>query len=103
MFALPSASVFAFDAELRHPAAVGGRTVDTYHRWMEPVVPARLAGLPALSVPCGFGGEREGPPPLPMGVQLVGPANADAAVLALGRAYCAATRHHEVCPPHSTT
>lgn len=45
-------------------------------------VGANLAGIPALSVPCGF--DRQG---LPMGLQLVGPAWSEARLLGLGRAY----------------
>ena len=45
-------------------------------------VSANLAGLPALSLPCGFtaGG-------LPIGLQLVGPHWSEAALLRAGRAY----------------
>merc|ERR1719336_3483237 len=56
--ALPAAQVFPFDAAWRHPASVAGRQMDTYHRWMECVVPASLGGLPALCVPAGFGGKK---------------------------------------------
>ena len=51
---LPATQVLPFDATLHWPALVNGRTMDTYHRWMEVVVPATMAGLPALSVPAGF-------------------------------------------------
>ena len=83
---LPSAQVWPFAASLRHPAAVGGRPLDTYHRWMEIVVPVSLAGLPCLAVPAGFGARG-----LPMGMQLFGPAGADARILALGQAWHRAT------------
>ena len=59
--------------------------MDTYHRWMEVVVPATMGGLPALCVPAGFGGSG-----LPIGLQLIGPAQADRALLELGHAYEAA-------------
>jgi aspartyl-tRNA(Asn)/glutamyl-tRNA(Gln) amidotransferase subunit A len=55
-------------------------------------VPASLAGLPAVSVPAGFA--REGERELPVGLQLVGPAGADAAVLAAARLFEARTSHH---------
>ncbi|AJO77027.1 amidase [Pseudomonas sp. MRSN 12121] len=79
---LPSAQVFPFDAEIPWPSRVGGRDMDTYHRWMEVVIGPTLAGLPSLSVPVGFN-----PAGLPMGVQIIGPAQADRAVLQLGHAH----------------
>ncbi len=79
---MPAAQVFPFDAGLDWPHAIDGRDMDTYHRWMQAVVPATMAGLPALAAPAGFG--RQG---LPAGIQIIGPAQADAAVLQLGHAY----------------
>jgi len=55
---------------------------------------ASLAGLPVLSLPAGFGTAG-----LPGGVQLIGPRGADAAILALGRAWHAATDWPGRCPP----
>jgi amidase len=79
---LPSAQVFPFDAQLTWPRTVGDRTMDTYHRWMEVVVPASLAGLPAIGVPCGVDARGR-----PMGIQLIGPARSDLALLQLAHAY----------------
>lgn len=79
---LPSVQVFPFDAALDWPHAVDGREMDTYHRWMQTVVPATMAGLPALAAPAGFG-----PQGLPAGLQIIGPAQADLAVLQIGHAY----------------
>ena len=86
ILALPSAQCFAFDATLDWPKQISGAAMDTYHRWMEVVIPASLTGLSALSVPAGFG-----PEGTPMGLQLIGHRGADAQVLALGREYEAAT------------
>jgi amidase len=86
ILALPSAQMFPFDATLHWPDRIGAVTMDTYHRWMEVVVPASLTGLPALSVPAGFGATG-----LPMGLQLIGHRWRDSDVLALGRDYEAAT------------
>jgi amidase len=60
--------------------------MDTYHRWMEVVIPVSLLGLPSLNVPVGFGAQG-----LPMGMQIFGRFGADAAVLAMGQQYHLAT------------
>jgi amidase len=42
----PAGQVFPFDATIHWPKEVGGRTMDTYHRWMEvmiPITPCRVA------------------------------------------------------------
>jgi aspartyl-tRNA(Asn)/glutamyl-tRNA(Gln) amidotransferase subunit A len=52
-------------------------------------VPVNMAGIPAISVPCGHvavGGAR-----LPIGLQIAGPTRADARVLRVARAFEAAT------------
>jgi amidase len=91
---LPSAQVWPFPADWRWPQAINGQTMDTYHRWMEVVVPASLIGLPALSVPVGFG-----PDGLPMGMQIIGRSGDDARVLAIGQAYHRATEWPQRRPP----
>lgn len=83
---LPSAQVWPFPADWRWPQAINGVAMDTYHRWMEVVVPASLIGLPALSVPVGFSGAG-----LPMGMQIIGRSGDDARVLAIGQAWHRAT------------
>ncbi len=93
--ALPSAQLFPFEISQHWPDQIAGRTMDTYHRWMEVVVPATMAGLPALSVPAGFGGERG----LPMGLQLIGRPRSDRSVLELGYAYDRATDWPRRAPP----
>ena len=90
----PSTQVFPFDVATPWPEVVGGRRMDTYHRWMETVMPWSMAGTPVLAMPAGFD-----PRGLPTGVQLVGPAGADHAVLRLGRAYEEATQWVARHPP----
>ena len=92
--ALPSAQVWPFPADWRWPEEIAGRKMDTYHRWMEIVVPVSLAGLPCLGMPAGF--SQSG---LPMGMQLFGPTGSDAALLAMGDAYHQATDWPNACPP----
>lgn len=82
----PSTQVFPFAAATPWPDTVDGRPMDTYHRWMETVMPWSMAGTPVLGMPAGFDGRG-----LPTGVQLIGPPGADHAVLRIGRAYERAT------------
>ncbi|GHF46981.1 amidase [Seohaeicola zhoushanensis] len=83
---LPTAQVWPFDADLAWPAEIAGQAMDTYHRWMQVVIPVSLIGLPCLAAPAGFGANG-----LPAGIQIFGPRRSDAALLALGAAYHAAT------------
>ncbi len=91
---LPAAQVFPFDGKLDWPKSVGGRAMDTYHRWMETVVPATMAGLPALAAPAGFSAQG-----LPAGLQIIGPTQADLAVLQIGHAYDQASGYARVRSP----
>lgn len=79
---MPAAQVFPFNAELDWPKSIAGRTMHTYHQWMETVVPATMAALPSLAVPAGFG-----PTALPTGLQIMGRTQADLDVLRIGNAY----------------
>ncbi|AZL58073.1 amidase [Tabrizicola piscis] len=91
---LPSAQVWPFPADWRWPKEINGQPMDTYHRWMEVVIPASLIGLPALSVPVGFGAQG-----LPMGMQIIGRSGDDAGVLAIGQAWHRATEWPQQRPP----
>jgi amidase len=91
---MPSAQVWPFPAEWRWPETINGRAMDTYHRWMEVVVPVSLIGLPSLAVPAGFGAAG-----LPMGMQIFGPQGADARLLAIGEAWHRATDWPNRRPP----
>jgi len=91
---LPSAQVWPFPADWRWPEDIAGHRMDTYHRWMEVVIPASLIGLPALSVPVGFGHQG-----LPMGMQIIGRSGDDAGVLAIGQAWHRATEWPQRQPP----
>jgi amidase len=91
---LPSAQVFPFPAELHWPQAIGGRAMDTYHRWMEVVILATMAQLPALNAPVGFGTAG-----LPMGMQIIGRPQDELSCLQIGHAYDLATRWPDRRPP----
>ena len=82
VLAIPVSQVWPFDVGLRWPSSVAGRPMDTYHRWMEVVIYATLAGLPSISVPAGFGANG-----LPMGLALIGQPQGDLALLKLAHAY----------------
>jgi len=84
---LPSAQVFPFDKNIPWPKTIEGVAMDTYHRWMEVVIPGTLSGCPVASVQAGF--NENG---LPMGLQIIGRHQADFAVLQLAHAYELASR-----------
>jgi len=68
--------------------------MDTYHRWMEVVVPGTLSGCPAINVPVGF--SRTG---LPMGMQIIGRPHQDLSVLQIAYAHEQATGWVRSHPP----
>ena len=83
LLALPVAQCWPFDLQWDWPKTVAGRTMDTYHRWMEVTIYATFAGLPALSVPAGFHENGR----WPMGLQLIGRPLGDAALLRAAAGY----------------
>jgi amidase len=93
-FVLPSGQVFPFDAALDWPKSIAGRTMDTYHRWMEVMIPVTMSSCPALTVPVGFNDRG-----LPMGLQIVAPNHGELACLQLAYAYDQATQWVTKRPP----
>ena len=73
---------------------LGEKTGDPLQMYLADIftVPANLAGLPGLSLPCGLAGG------LPVGLQLLGRAFDEATLVRAGAAYQQATRHHELAP-----
>ena len=73
---------------------VGDKTGDPLQMYLIDVctLPVNIAGLPALSVPCGFS---EG---LPVGMQLIGPHLSEPTLLQIGHAYEQATEWHRQRP-----
>ena len=79
---LPSTQVLPFSTDMNWPNQILDKEMDTYHRWMEVVIPASLTGLPSISVPIGFS-----PDDTPLGMQLIGHRKNDANILALAKQY----------------
>ena len=82
VLAIPAAQVWPFDIKERWPQNIAGRSMDTYHRWMEVVIYPTFAGLPAISLPAGFHAQG-----LPMGLQLIGKPKGDFELLQVAHAY----------------
>lgn len=91
---LPSAQLWPFDVTQDYPREIAGQQMDTYHRWMQVVIPAGLIGLPVVNVPVGFG-----PDGLPAGLQLIGPRGSDARLLRLAARWHEATQYPQKHPP----
>ena len=91
---LPSAQLWPFDVEWAYPESIAGHAMDTYHRWMQVVIPAGLIGLPVVNVPVGFGENG-----LPAGIQLIGPRGSDGLLLRLAQQWHGATDWPRAQPP----
>jgi aspartyl-tRNA(Asn)/glutamyl-tRNA(Gln) amidotransferase subunit A len=74
---------------------VGSRVDDPLTMYLSDVmtIPANLAGLPAASIPCGFDGNG-----LPIGLQIIAPTLAEAALFRVAAAYQDATDWHHRTP-----
>ena len=83
----PTAPTTAFE--------LGAKTEDPVQMYLGDIftIPAALAGLAALSIPCGFDGKG-----LPVGLQLTGPHFSEARLLAAAHRYQQATDWHQRVP-----
>jgi aspartyl-tRNA(Asn)/glutamyl-tRNA(Gln) amidotransferase subunit A len=84
----PVAPSVAFD--------IGAKTEDAVQMYLADLytIPINLAGLPGLSIPCGFGAKGR-----PVGLQIVGNYFDEARMLAAAHAYQQATDWHTRIPP----
>jgi aspartyl-tRNA(Asn)/glutamyl-tRNA(Gln) amidotransferase subunit A len=75
--------------------AIGAKTADPITMYLNDIytIGANLAGLPAVSIPCGFVQD------LPVGLQIVGPHFSEARILAVAHALQRATDWHTRLPP----
>jgi aspartyl-tRNA(Asn)/glutamyl-tRNA(Gln) amidotransferase subunit A len=74
---------------------LGEKTGDPLQMYLADIftVPANLAGIPGLSLPCGFASG------LPVGLQLLGRPFDEATLLRVARAHEQRTAHHDARPP----
>ncbi|MCM2310045.1 MAG: Asp-tRNA(Asn)/Glu-tRNA(Gln) amidotransferase subunit GatA [Steroidobacteraceae bacterium] len=87
----PTAPTAAFE--------LGAKTSDPITMYLNDIytIGANLAGLPAISIPCGF--VQEGGKDLPVGLQLVGPHFSESRLLSVSHQYQLLTDWHRRVPP----
>jgi aspartyl-tRNA(Asn)/glutamyl-tRNA(Gln) amidotransferase subunit A len=79
---------------------IGDNREDPVADWLADIytLGVSLAGLPAMSVPCGFGGSGK---PLPVGLQIIGNYFSEGRLLALADRFQQATDWHQRKPEHA--
>jgi aspartyl-tRNA(Asn)/glutamyl-tRNA(Gln) amidotransferase subunit A len=75
---------------------LGEKASDPVQMYLDDIytVPINLAGLPGMSIPCGFGNKG-----LPVGLQIVGNYFDEARMLAVAHAFQQSTDWHSRLPP----
>jgi aspartyl-tRNA(Asn)/glutamyl-tRNA(Gln) amidotransferase subunit A len=93
--AFTQVDVIATPTTPRTAFRIGEKTDDPLQMYLEDVftLPANLAGICGVSLPCGFDGEG-----LPIGLQLLGPAFGESTILRAAHAYEQATEWHKRSP-----
>ena len=88
MLVCPTASTTAFKA--------GEKTSDPLSMYLSDLmtIPVNLAGLPSMSIPCGFDEQN-----LPIGLQLIGNVLREDLLFRVGYAYEQSTKWHTQKPP----
>jgi aspartyl-tRNA(Asn)/glutamyl-tRNA(Gln) amidotransferase subunit A len=73
---------------------LGERTQDPVQMYLSDIctIPANMAGIPAISLPCGFSEE------MPVGMQIMGPVLSESLLLRIAYAYEQATEWHKTRP-----
>ncbi|MFD1193160.1 amidase [Seohaeicola saemankumensis] len=79
---LPTAPVSPFPWTQSHAQVIDGQEMDIYYRWLALAYRGSLAGGPAITLPCG-----RDPGGMPFGMQILGAARGDQALLASARAF----------------
>ncbi len=79
---------------------LGDRTDDPVRMYLVDIytIPVNIAGLPAMSIPCGFATPDDGDTALPVGLQLIGPHLGEDRLLNIAHAYQQATAWHRERP-----
>ncbi len=87
------------------PAFPFNATSDPYSMYLMDyyTIPMSLAGLPALSVPCGYVTPPGSAHPLPLGLALTTPLFAERSLLSFAHVYERGTMHAERCAPPALT
>ena len=80
---------------------IGDRADDPVRMYLVDIytLPVNMAGLPAMSVPCGFSTPADSGTPLPVGLQLIGPRLSEPTLLRTAHAYQQTTDWHRQRPP----
>ena len=78
----------------RQPSKIGEKVDDPISMYLSDIftIGANLAGLPAMSIPCGFSGD------LPVGLQLIGPALHESHLLNYAHQFQLESDWHTRCP-----
>ena len=80
---------------------IGDRADDPVRMYLVDIytLPVNIAGLPAMSIPCGFANDADSDKPLPIGLQLIGPHLSEPTLLRIAHAYQQTTNWHRQRPP----
>ena len=90
----PVSQIPPFDVDQPYITEINGIPMETYIDWMKSCYFITAAGLPAISVPCGFTSTG-----LPVGVQIVGRHQDEMGVLQLAHAFEQETEVWRQRPP----